>query len=158
MTVNLTPADAKKEDTYFDLLIAVNILAVIGIIKDKDKIKEFYFLGELSLDGSAKRVVGALPMVSSLPKRANVIALYDLMSEISIVEDVDIYFVKHLKEVVEFLNGDRIIEPVKTDLSKLLEMEISEEEDFSDTKGQYQAKRAIEIAVAGGHNLVMIGS
>ena len=97
-------------------------------------------------------------MVSSLPKRANVIALYDLMSEISIVEDVDIYFVKHLKEVVEFLNGDRIIEPVKTDLSKLLEMEISEEEDFSDTKGQYQAKRAIEIAVAGGHNLVMIGS
>ena len=158
ITVNLAPADVKKEGTYFDLPIAVNILAVTDIIKDKDKIKEFYFLGELSLDGSVRRVVGALPMVLSLPKGAKVIAPYDLMPEISIVEDVDIYFVKHLKEVVEFLNGDRIIEPVKTDLSKLLEMEISEEEDFSDIKGQYQAKRAIEIAVAGGHNLVMIGS
>jgi Predicted ATPase with chaperone activity len=95
ITVNLAPADVKKEGTYFDLPIAVNILAVTDIIKDKDKIKEFYFLGELSLDGSVRRVVGALPMVSSLPKGAKVIAPYDLMPEISIVEDVDIYFVKH---------------------------------------------------------------
>lgn len=158
ITVNLAPADVKKDGTYFDLPIAVGLLAITGVIKDERKLSEFSFLGELSLDGSVRRIVGALPMVSSLKKGAKVIAPYDLIEEISIVEDVDIYFVKHLKEVVEFLNGDRLIEPVKSDLSKILELEYFEEEDFSDIKGQYQAKRAIEIAVAGGHNLVMIGS
>ncbi len=158
ITVNLAPADVKKDGTYFDLPIAVGILSIIGVVKDQDKMNDFYFLGELSLDGSIRKIVGALPMVSSLKKGSKVIAPYDLISEISIVEDVDIYFVKHLKEVVEFINGDRSIEPVRTDLTKILESEFLEEEDFSDIKGQYQAKRAVEIAVAGGHNIVMIGS
>lgn len=158
IVVNLAPADVKKEGTYFDLPIACGILSVIGAIKDDKKLSEFYILGELSLDGSIKKVVGALPMVASLGKGAKVIAPYDLMDELSIVEDVDVYFVKHIKEVVEFLNGDRVIEPVKTNLEELLLDDEPIAEDFSDIKGQYQAKRAVEIAVAGGHNIVMVGS
>jgi len=119
IVVNLAPADVKKEGTYFDLPIACGILSVIGAIKDDKKLSEFYILGELSLDGSIKKVVGALPMVASLGKGAKVIAPYDLMDELSIVEDVDVYFVKHIKEVVEFLNGDRVIEPVKRNLEEL---------------------------------------
>jgi len=159
IVVNLAPADVKKDGTYFDLPIAVAILSIVGAIKNTEELSQFYFIGELSLDGSVRKVVGALPMIASLKKGSKVIAPYDLISEISIVEDVDIYFVKHLKEVVEFLNKDREILPIKSNIDDILRNEnIEFEEDFSDIKGQIQAKRAVEIAVAGGHNLAMIGS
>lgn len=158
IVVNLAPADVRKEGSYFDLPIAIAILLDIGAIKDKNAVSQFYFIGELSLDGSIRKVIGALPMVSELKKGAKVIAPFDLVDEISVLDNIDVYFVRHIKEVVEFFNGDRVIEPIKKDLNDLLKVDYNFEEDFSDIKGQIQAKRAVEIAVAGGHNLVMVGS
>jgi len=113
IVVNLAPADVKKEGTYFEFANCSCYSFSDWAIRDKNALNDFYFIGELSLDGSVRKIAGALPMIAGLKKGAKVIAPFDLVYEISIVEDVDVYFVKHIKEVVEFFNGDRVIEPVK---------------------------------------------
>lgn len=159
ITVNLAPAEVRKEGSTFDLPIALGILAVTGTLKEPDKLKGFCFAGELSLDGSLRRISGALPMAMSLAKdNANFVVPLENVFETEIVQKVKIFGAKHVKEVVEFLNGDRIIEPSSRSLSEILLKEVSFEEDMSDIKGQYHAKRALEIAAAGGHNVVMVGS
>ncbi|MGB9694787.1 MAG: YifB family Mg chelatase-like AAA ATPase [Caldisericaceae bacterium] len=159
ITVNLAPAEVRKEGSTFDLPIAIGILAVTDAIKNDETLKKFFFAGELSLDGSIRSITGALPMVMSLNKEnANFILPYENRNETEIIETASVYPVKHIKEVVEFINGDREIVPEHRSLKSILDLETDFDEDLSDIKGQYQAKRALEIAAAGGHNLVMVGS
>ncbi len=159
ITVNLAPAEVRKEGSTFDLPIAIGVLAVTGAIKNTEVIKDFYFAGELSLDGSVRRISGALPMVLSVKDDVkNFVIPYDNRAETEIVDSVLIFPVKHIKEVVEFLNGDKKIVPEHRSIPDLLHLDNNFDEDFSDIKGQFQAKRALEIAASGGHNIVMVGS
>jgi len=158
VTVNLAPADIKKEGSSFDLPIAVGILNAGGFIKS-DKIKEFIILGELSLDGRIKPVKGALPIaVSAKANNINGIILpSDNAKEAAVVEGISVYPVENLPQVVEFLNGNLKIPPLLIDIEKVFEEYRSYDVDFSEVKGQYHVKRALEIAAAGGHNIIMTG-
>lgn len=158
VTVNLAPADIKKEGSSFDLPIAVGILNASGFIKS-DKMKEFIILGELSLDGRIKPVKGALPItVSAAANKIKAIILpSENAKEAAVVEGIDVYPVENLPQVVEFLNGSIKITPVSIDIEKVFEEYRSYEVDFSDVKGQYHVKRSLEVAAGGSHNILMIG-
>jgi magnesium chelatase family protein len=159
ITVNLAPAELKKEGSTFDLPIALGILIATKVINESEKLNNFYFAGELSLDGTTRKISGALPMAISLSSRGDdFIVPSENIEEVQVVKGIDAYPVKHLKEAVELINGDRIIEPVHRSIEEDLLESYEFEEDFSEIKGQFQAKRALEIASAGGHNIVMIGS
>jgi magnesium chelatase family protein len=160
IVVNLAPADLKKEGSYFDLPIAIGILSSLNIIK-QSVIDEFYFVGELALDGNVRKVNGILPMVLKLKeikKKKKFIIPYENSFEGGIVEDVDVYPVKSLIECVEFLTGKREIKPVKLNIEEIFKNREKYDVDFKEVKGQKYVKRAIEVAVSGSHNILMIGS
>ncbi len=159
ITVNLAPAEVRKVGSVYDLPVAIGILLATGVIADKDSVDKFHFAGELSLDGSVRKISGALPMAIGLSKnKADFIVPFSNKEETEIISGVNIYPVKHLHEVVEFLNGDRKISPSHSAIEDKLIAEDEFDFDFSDIKGQMQAKRAMEIAAAGGHNVAMMGS
>lgn len=158
ITVNLAPAEVRKAGSVYDLPIAIGILVANETIHS-DIADRFHFAGELSLDGSLRRISGALPMAIGLSKKdAHFIIPFDNRAEVEIISGVEAYPVKHLHEVVEFLNGDREIASQHILLSDVLKEDNEFELDFSDIKGQYQAKRAMEIAAAGAHNIAMMGT
>ncbi len=158
VTVNLAPADVKKEGSSFDLPIAVGILNAGGFIKP-DRIKEFIILGELSLDGRIKPIKGALPIaISAKANNINSIILpSENAKEAAVVESIDVYSLENLPQVVEFLNGNLQISPITIDIEKVFEDYSNYDADFSEVKGQYHVKRSLEVAAAGGHNIIMIG-
>ncbi|ACO03047.1 MAG TPA: ATP-binding protein [Persephonella sp.] len=158
IVVNLAPADILKQGTLYDLPIAVGILTASGQISQKI-LKDFAFVGELALDGSLRKIKGTLPIVLKLKEDGirNVILPEENGKEGALVEGVNIYGFGSLKEIVEFLNGDIKTEPVKVNREDIFSSH-SVYPDFSEIKGQYTVKRALEIAAAGFHNILMIGS
>ncbi len=157
--INLAPASLKKEGSLFDLPIALGLLCDFGEIIE-DNLNDYFFVGELSLDGSINKANGVLPMcIEALNlgiKKA--IIPYDNRYEASVVKGLEIYPVQNLLQVINHLNGSEKINPFSTDILNIFNQNKFTNLDFSSVKGQKHIKRALEIAASGGHNCLMIGS
>jgi magnesium chelatase family protein len=158
ITVNLAPADIKKEGGAFDLPISLGILASSGII-EKKSLQNFCAIGELSLDGKLRPVKGILPIVLSLHKFGitQVIVPEKNKNEACVAKDIEIYPFNDLKDVIKFLKKEIAVEHYKQDNISVQTGSTKSSIDFSDIKGQFFAKRAAEVACAGGHNMIMVG-
>ena len=158
ITINLAPADIKKEGSAYDLPMAVGILAAEESIA-KNLLDEYLLIGELSLDGSVKPVRGALPIAMAAKKEQvkGLILPEQNAPEAAVVSEVQVVGVRDLPQVVEFLNGGQSIEPTTVNVADLFNQHSQYNADFNEVKGQQHVKRALEVAAAGGHNVILVG-
>jgi magnesium chelatase family protein len=158
VTINLAPADIRKGGSSFDLPIAIGILAATKQVDDLI-LESQVILGELSLSGAVRPIRGALSMAMAARDAGmkGIILPRENVREASVVQGIEVRGVSHIREISGFLNGKEKIPPIVVDIERLFEDTSSHPLDFFDVKGQEQVKRAIEIAAAGGHNILMIG-
>jgi len=158
ITVNLAPADVKKEGSGFDLAIALGILGTTGVLL-RSELKDFLFMGELSLDGGLRPIKGSLSVASMTRQKgiSKLVVPAENATEGAVVQEVEIYGLRSLPEVLDLVNGTRVFTPVKVSPAEMLSKASQYSVDFRDVKGQQHAKRSIEVATAGGHNILMIG-
>lgn len=159
ITINLAPADIRKEGPVYDLPIAIGILAASGQI-DVDNCAEYIFTGELSLDGAIRKVNGLLPaaLVAHNNNYQKMIVPAANAAEAALVQQLDVYPAGNLATLMPALEAEQELNPYKVDIAALLQNNAPANLDLADVKGQLAGKRALEIAAAGGHNILMLGS
>lgn len=159
IVINMAPADIRKEGSAYDLPLAIGILGASEQIKS-DEIGKYIIMGELSLDGGLQKIKGVLPIAIQAKKEGfkGFILPKENAREAAVVDDVDVYGVENIKEVIDFFNEDVKLEKTIIDTRDEFFTNLDNyEQDFSDVRGQENVKRALEIAAAGGHNIIMIG-
>lgn len=158
--VNMAPADIRKEGSAYDLPLAIGILAATGGVA-KDKLDRYMIIGELSLDGSLQPIRGALPIAIAARKQGmeGFILPKQNAREAAVVNNLNVYGVENITEVIDFFNGTRELTPTQVNTrEEFFKNQYSFTFDFSDVKGQENVKRALEVAAAGGHNIILIGA
>lgn len=159
LTINMAPADIKKEGAAYDLPLAIGMLAAEEEVKTQN-LEQYLIMGELSLDGSLQPIQGVLPIALAARKAGfkGIILPAQNAREAAVVEQIEVYGLTGIQEVVRFLNGTQVFEPVRVDTAAEFRMHaFSADLDFSDVRGQENVRRAMEVAAAGGHNMLMVG-
>ena len=156
-TINLAPADVKKEGPSFDLPIALGIIAAAEQM-NAEQLENFLVVGELALTGAVRPVKGVLPIAlrARAEGKVGVLVPFDNAAEAAVVKGLTVIPIRNLREAVSFLEGETQIAPKTVDVASIFAQPLDDEVDFAEVKGQESVKRALEIAAAGGHNVLML--